>query len=99
MIKKLIKTLLGIEILRYLIKAGTSILLMFIRVMSYFAQQIISLKIRVEFIHDWILSGKTPPNFYKHLSNLHQWQFNPSHNMFTTAPALARLHLKRKAKC
>lgn len=98
MIKQLIKRMLEVEVLRYLIKAGASISLVFTNLLSYFAKKIISLNYRIEFIRDWILSGKTPPNFYKHLNNLHEWQFNPSHNMFTTAPALARLHLKKEGK-
>ena len=98
MFKRLVKIMLGIKILFYTIKAITLVSLIFMRGLSYLAQQVILLRYRVEIINEWILCGKNPPNFYKHLDNLYHWPFNPSRNMFTTAPAIARLHLNKKGK-
>jgi hypothetical protein len=98
MFKRLVKIILRIKILFYTIKAITLVSLIFMRGLSYLAQKVILLSYRVEFINEWILYEKNLPNFYKHLDNLYHWQFNPSRNIFTTAPAIARLHLKKKAR-
>ena len=54
MFKRLVKIMLGIKILFYTIKAITLVSLIFMRGLSYLAQQVILLRYRVEIINEWI---------------------------------------------
>jgi len=93
--KKLIKKLIKTRAFYFSTKAPFYLFYKFVTKLGHLLEICLAYIYRIEFINDWLLCNGSPPNFYKHLDNLYHWRFDATRNIFTTAPSLARLHLRK----